>query len=161
LFVKYNVTAYFGGHDHVSQHLSSSYNNAGNKQMTQYFVVGQGTDAYGHENDYDGCENCDVEFYWDYPEDCLGVFGMFNVYEDETGLLKPYFRFIDARDNSLVYQTQLEARYGPQVATTLPTTLATTLPVLTTMTVPETTTKSSSFKTTFFATLSATLIILK
>ena len=125
LFVKYNVTAYFCGHDHVSQHLSSSYNNNGQKQMTQYFVVGQGTDPYGHEEDYKkGCVNCEVEFYWNWPADCLGVFGMFQVYEDEeTGWLKPYFRFIDARDNSLIYQTKLEARYGPSSTSTLKITI--------------------------------------
>merc|ERR1711879_3546 len=118
LLVKYNVTAYFCGHDHVSQHLSSRFNNNGYTQFTQYFVVGQGTDPYGQESQYDGCENCDVEFYWQYPEDCLGVFGMLNIYEDETGLLKPIFRFIDARDNTLIYQTRLHARFAPEIAPT-------------------------------------------
>merc|ERR1711879_460122 len=113
LLVKYNVSAYFAGHDHVSEHLSSSYNNDGVTQFTQYFVIGQGTDPYGHEDQYSGCTHCEVEFYWDYPDDCLGVYAMLNIDEDETGLLKPMFRFIDARDNSLIYQTQLQARFGP------------------------------------------------
>ena len=115
MLVKYNVTAYFSGHDHVSQHLSSKLNSLdNNKQMTQYFVVGQGTDPYKHQDEYWGCVNCDVDFYWNYPNDCLGVFGVFQVFEDEFGLLKPKFQFIDARDNSVIYEQELYARFRPE-----------------------------------------------
>ena len=76
-------------------------------------MIGQGTDPYKHESDYYGCENCNVDFYWDYPEDCLGVFGVLAISEDENGVLNPGFQFIDARDNSVIYQRVLEARYGP------------------------------------------------
>ena len=58
-------------------------------------------------------ENCNVDFYWDYPEDCLGVFGVLAISEDENGVLNPNFQFIDARDNSVIYQRVLQARYGP------------------------------------------------
>ena len=81
--------------------------------MTQYFVVGQGTDPYKHEEDYYGCVNCEVDFYWNYPKDCLGVFGFLSVDEDEFGLLKPSFKFIDARNNSVLYEQELYARYRP------------------------------------------------
>ena len=82
--------------------------------MTQYFVVGQGTDPYKHEEDYYGCVNCEVDFYWNYPKDCLGVFGFLSVDEDEFGLLKPSFKFIDARNNSVLYEQELNARYRPE-----------------------------------------------
>ena len=46
-------------------------------------------------------------------EGFLGVFGVLAISEDENGVLNPGFQFIDARDNSVIYQRVLEARYGP------------------------------------------------
>merc|ERR1712071_496681 len=63
----------------------------------------------------------------------LGAWGMFNVFEDDTGRLNGNFSFIDSRDNSVIYSTHLVARYAPgevpdptEIPPTQPTVPATT-----------------------------------
>merc|ERR1712046_101696 len=129
---EFKVSAYFSGHDHISEHLSSSYNK---NDFTQVFVVGQGKSP--DEKELIGeCKNCKVEWLWDYPEDCLGVWGMLNVIEEEDGKLKPEFSFVDARNNQVLYRKQLKARKDPEFKTTTKF-----------ETVPETTTKTTTYTT--------------
>ena len=91
------MTAYFSGHDHVSEHLSSNYNK---NDFTQFFVVGQGKKP--DEKELVGeCKNCKLEWWWDYDEDCLGVWGMLNIFENGDGELVPEFSFVDARDDTV------------------------------------------------------------
>ena len=103
---KYGVSGYFSGHDHISEHTTSNYNGP---SFTDFFVIGQGKKP--DSKSYVGnCLHCDLVWWWDYPPNCLGAWGLLQVFEGDQGKLHPEFSFVDAQTNRKIYKVELKSR---------------------------------------------------